>query len=57
MTNIMIIALLAIIEVPAIFYLYRMKKKGKTTCIGCPYSSSCASQKDRACCGSKPEEQ
>lgn len=51
MVNIIIIALLVILEGLAVAYLYRSKKKGKT-CIGCPYSGSCGKKSGEACCSS-----
>ncbi|MBO5282919.1 MAG: FeoB-associated Cys-rich membrane protein [Lachnospiraceae bacterium] len=54
MVNIIIIALLVILEGLAVAYLYRSKKKGKT-CIGCPYNGSCGKKSGEACCSSSPQ--
>lgn len=51
MVNIIIIALLLVLNGLAIAYIYRSKKKGKT-CIGCPYSGSCGKKSGNAHCGS-----
>lgn len=51
MANIIIIALVIVLNGLAVTYLYRSKKKGKT-CIGCPYSGSCGKKSGDACCGS-----
>ena len=40
MTDILIIALVALILGLAGYYIYGQKKKG-SPCIGCPYSGSC----------------
>ncbi len=40
MTDIIIIAVVALVIFGAGYYIYREKKKGKK-CIGCPYADSC----------------
>ena len=40
MTNIIIIAIIALILAGAAFYIYKSKKSGKK-CIGCPHSGTC----------------
>ena len=40
LTDIIILAVIAILIGGAIFYVIREKKKGKK-CIGCPYAGSC----------------
>ena len=40
LTDIIILAVIAILIGGAIFYIIREKKKGKK-CIGCPYAGSC----------------
>ncbi|MBR6581396.1 MAG: FeoB-associated Cys-rich membrane protein [Ruminococcus sp.] len=50
MENIIIIAVVAIIVISIIVYLYRAKKRGQT-CIGCPYAKKCGGK-----CGAKKEE-
>ena len=52
MTNVIVIALLALILGLAIGYIVRAKKKG-AKCIGCPYSQSCSSH---SCSCSKESE-
>ena len=42
-TDIIIIAVIAILIGGAIFYIIREKKKGKK-CIGCPYAGSCGKE-------------
>lgn len=48
MVNIIIIALLIVLNGLAVTYIYRSKKKGKT-CIGCPYSGSCGKTSGETC--------
>lgn len=50
MTDLIIIAVLAVIVGLAAGYVYKAKKSGKK-CIGCPESGACkASQKSGSCC-------
>ena len=51
-TNLIIIAVLAVIVALAVFYIIKAKKSGKK-CIGCPDSSSCNAGKcggNCSCC-------
>lgn len=58
MTDIIIIAILAIIICAAAWYVYKAKKSGRK-CVGCPEGScNCSSQKGSCgcgCCGSAEE--
>lgn len=49
MENIIIIAVIALIIVLAVGYIYKEKKKGKK-CIGCPYAAECASKNSSSEC-------
>ena len=40
MKDIIIVAILALIVVTILLYIYKAKKKGQK-CIGCPYSKDC----------------
>ena len=44
MENVIIIAVIALIILFAVRYIYREKKSGKK-CVGCPYASACAAEK------------
>ena len=50
MTDIIVIAVLAVILGAAAAYIIRAKKSGQK-CIGCPYSKECASKGCGCCCG------
>ena len=50
MADIIASAVILLIIGGAAAYIIREKKRGKK-CIGCPYSSSCASKKDGTGCG------
>jgi len=51
MTDLIVIAVVAVIVGLAGGYVYKAKKSGKT-CIGCPDSASCAAAKKGGCgCG------
>ncbi|MBQ2695921.1 MAG: FeoB-associated Cys-rich membrane protein [Clostridia bacterium] len=55
MVDAILILILILILGLAGFYVYKAKKSGKT-CIGCPHSGSCSSQKNGSCscgCGEK----
>ena len=45
MTDIIVIAIIAVIVILAALYVYKEKKRGKK-CVGCPYSGTCC-VKDR----------
>jgi len=52
MTDIVVVAILALVIGLASFYVYKAKKSGKK-CIGCPSSSSCSGACSSCnCCGS-----
>jgi len=52
MTDIIVIAIVAVIVGLAGYYVYKAKKSGKK-CIGCPDGCSCSSKEKgcSACCG------
>ena len=50
MTDIIIIALLAVIAAAIVIYLVREKKRG-VTCVGCPYAKQCAKKRNGGCGG------
>ena len=51
MTDLIVIAILAVVLGLAVRYIYKEKKSG-ARCIGCPHSKSCASAKSGGCsCG------
>ncbi len=55
MTDIIIVAVLALIIGLASLYVYKAKKSGKK-CIGCPSSNSCSGACSSCnCCGSDSE--
>ncbi len=57
MTDVIIIAVVALIIALAAGYIIKAKKSGKK-CIGCPYASTCSSAKDGGCsCGCEEKEQ
>ncbi len=49
--DMIIIAILLLIVILALCYVYKAKKNGKK-CIGCPDACSCNSSKNGACSGS-----
>ena len=51
-TDAIVIVVIALIVGGAVAYIVKAKKSGKK-CIGCPYASSCPS--DKCGCGSKKE--
>ena len=51
MTDIVIVAILAVIVGFAGFYVYHSKKSGKK-CIGCPCADSCSAKNGKSCCNS-----
>lgn len=48
MTDIIIVAIIALIIGFACFYIYKAKKSGKK-CIGCP-DGCCSEEKGKSCC-------
>ena len=50
MTDIIVVAILAVVLGSAIRYIYKAKKRGQT-CIGCPNSGTCGSA--HCTCGSE----
>ncbi|MBQ2895574.1 MAG: FeoB-associated Cys-rich membrane protein [Oscillospiraceae bacterium] len=52
MADLIVIAILALITGAAARHVYKAKKSGKATCIGCP-GSSCCSGKCSGCSASK----
>ena len=53
-TDIIVIAVIALIVGAAVGYIVKAKKSGKK-CIGCPYASSCPSGKSGCGCDEKKE--
>jgi hypothetical protein len=59
MTDIIVIAVVAVIVGLAVGYIYKAKKGGKK-CVGCPYGSSCSAKehaRPTCCCGVYEQEQ
>ena len=56
MTDIIVIAILAVILGAAVRYIYKAKKNG-AKCIGCPASKTCGKSENnsdsKCCCGCK----
>ena len=52
LTDIIVIAVIALIVGAAVGYIVKAKRKGQK-CIGCPYSSSCPSGKGGCGCAEK----
>lgn len=50
MDNIIIVAVILIVIVPAAWYVIKSKKSGRT-CIGCPDNGKCPSQSNGKCSG------
>lgn len=48
LTDIIVIAVIALILGGAVAYIFKAKKSGKK-CVGCPYSDACASHKNVSC--------
>ena len=52
-TDIIIVAVVALVVGLAAFYVYRSKKNGQR-CVGCPYAGTCG--KNACSCGQKKDE-
>ncbi len=50
MTNLIVVAVLAVILGAVIRYLYKEKKRGNV-CVGCPYGRSCCGHSQGGCSG------
>lgn len=54
LTDIIVIAVIALIVGAAVGYIVKAKRKGQK-CIGCPYASSCPSGKSGCGCAEKQD--